>query len=144
MRQKNYIVNFFDKLDKFKSCYQRDFIPCILSDVMLGGGTTEALKKALSDVPLTDGCCLIFSNEFNSFLDDLDKYSGSNGDASFFCGTFDGLSIRRHTKTDGVMSVDKTNMAISGMIKPDFPTPPAERQRPVWIASAIIDMCSAR
>ena len=111
---------FNKNLDKFKSIYQRDFIPKILSDAMQGGGTAEALKKSLSDSALTDGCCLIFSNEFNSFLVDLDRYSNSSGDTSFYCGMFDGLSMRRHAKTDGAMNVDKTNMVISGMMQLDF------------------------
>ena len=31
--------------------------------------------------------------------------------------------MSRHTKTDGILSVDKTNMARSGMIQPDFFNP---------------------
>jgi hypothetical protein len=117
---------FNDNLERIKSSYQRNLIPCNLIDAIYGGGTTEAWKKALCDGPLTDGSSLILCNEFNSFLDDLDKYSSSKGDKSLLCEMFDGMSIRRHTKCDGDMSVDKTNVSITGMIQPDFALPNME------------------
>ena len=33
---------FNENLDRFKSTYQRNLIPCNLIDAMYGGGTTEA------------------------------------------------------------------------------------------------------
>ena len=117
---------FNENLDRFKTSHQRNLTPCNLHDAICAGGTTEAWKKALCDGPLTDGSSLILSNEFNTFLDDLDKCSSSKGDKSLLCEMFDGMSIRRHTKTDGDMSVDKTNISITGMIQPDFALPSME------------------
>ena len=52
---------------------------------MQEGSTTEALKKLLGKINLTDGCALIVSNELNSILDNIDKYNGSKGgDINFF------------------------------------------------------------
>ena len=64
--KKTHLRKIFDKhLDNYKSICRRDFILKFLRDVMWGGDSTEALKKSLSDSALRDGCCLIFSNEFN-------------------------------------------------------------------------------
>lgn len=87
---------------------------------MRGGGTTEAWRKELCDPMHSDGNSVILSNEFNTFLDDLDKYSCSKGDKSLLCNMFDGIGISRSTVTDGDMNVDKVNISIAGMIQPDF------------------------
>ena len=63
---------------------------------------------------------MILSNEFNTFLDDLDKYSSSKGDKSLLCNIFDGIGISRSTVADGEMNVDKVNISIARMIQPDF------------------------
>ena len=91
-------------------------IPCNLHDAMYAGGTTEVWKKALCDGPLTDGSSLVLSNEFNIFLNDLDKYSSSKGDKSLLCEIFDGMSIYRNTKSEGNMSAEKMNVSITGII----------------------------
>ena len=94
-----------------------------MEDVSWGGGTSEAWKKTLADTPLTDGNSLVVSNEFNSFLNDLDKCSSSKGDKNMLCDMFDGMSIRRHTKIDGDMNIDKPNVAITGMTQPEHIIP---------------------
>lgn len=117
---------FNENLDRFKSSYQCNLILCNLRDAMHASGATKAWKKALCDGPLTDGSSLVLSNEFNTFLDDLDKCSSSKGDKSLLCEMFDGMSIRRNAKSEGDMSVEKTNVSITGMMQPDFALPNME------------------
>ena len=63
---------------------------------------------------------MILSNEFNIFLDDLDKYSSSKGDKSLLYNIFNGISISRSTVADGEINVDKVNISIARIIQPDF------------------------
>ena len=111
---------YHENLEKFTPHYMRDFIQHCLKKVMRGGGTTEAWRKELCDPMHSDGNSVILSNEFNTILDDLDKYSSSKGDKSLLCNMFDGIGISRSTVTDGEMNVDKVNISIAGMIQPDF------------------------
>ena len=67
-------------IQKFSPNYHRNNEPRELKDVIWGSGTTEAMKTSLTDGVVTDGCALITSNEFYSFLSELDKYSSSKGD----------------------------------------------------------------
>ena len=52
------------------TCY-RNHEKCNILDVMWGNGTCEAMKSSLSD---RDGCAIIHSNEFNTVLNDLDRF----------------------------------------------------------------------
>ena len=79
---------------------------------MHGGGTTEAWSKALCDPTDRDGNSIVLSNEFNTFLDDMDKYSSSKGDKSLLCNMFDGIGINRNTMSGGEQNVDKVNVLL--------------------------------
>ena len=59
------------------------------------------MKKTISD-PITDGCLIMLLNEFNSFLEDMEKFSNSCGDSIYYCNAFDSQSMKRCTKIDGV------------------------------------------
>ena len=104
-----------ENVECFSKHYKRNFEKYNINDIMWGGGTTEALKKSLGDTKLTDGCALIVSNELNSILDDMDKYNGSKGgDINFFCDLYDSIGLRRKTKCDGDIHVEKTNVSMCG------------------------------
>ena len=74
--------HFDDNLDMLKLGCKRDHIERDLGELNWGGGTTEAMKKTISE-PISDGCLIMFLNEFNSFLEDMDKHSNSCGDSTF-------------------------------------------------------------
>ena len=58
--KKTPLHKYYDEnLDMLKSGYKRDHIECDLSQLNWGGGTTEGMKKTISD-PSADGCLIIF------------------------------------------------------------------------------------
>ena len=66
------------------------------------------------------------SNEFSTFLDDLDKYSSSKGDKSLLFNIFDGIGINRNTISGREQNADEVNVSIVGMIQPEFALPTIE------------------
>ena len=104
---------------QFAPKYHRNHEQRSLKDVIWQSGTTEAMKTSLTDCVVTDGCALITSNEFYSFISELDKYSSSKGDKNFFCDLYDGLGIKRCTRGEGSIFIDNTNISITGLIQPD-------------------------
>jgi len=117
---------YHENLLKFSPHYMRDLVQHDLRKLMHGGGTTEAWSKALCDPTDRDGNSIVLSNEFNTFLDDMDKYSSSKGDKSLLCNMFDGIGINRSTISGGEQNVDKVNVSIAGMIQPEFALPTIE------------------
>ena len=58
----------------------RDLVQYDLHKLMHGGEISEAWSKALFDPKHHIGNSIVLSNEFNTFLNSLDKYSSSKGD----------------------------------------------------------------
>ena len=69
-----------------KSGYKRDHIERDLGELNWGGGTTDGMKKTISD-PSADGCLITFLNDFNSFLEDMDKCSNSHSDSTLIAAS---------------------------------------------------------
>ena len=84
----------FDKnLGMLKSGHKRDHIECNLGQLNWSRRTIEGMKKTISD-PSANGCLIIFLNELNSFLEDIEKHSNSCRDSTFHCSMFDGQSVK--------------------------------------------------
>ena len=64
-------------INKCSPSYHHNNEPRNIKDVIWGSGTTEAMKSSLTDGVVTEGCALITSNKFYSFISELDKYSNT-------------------------------------------------------------------
>ena len=104
----------------------RDLVEYDLCKLMHGGGTSEAWSKALCDPAHYDSNSIVFLNEFNTFLDNLDKYSSSKGDKSLLYNIFNGIVINHNTISGRKQNVDKVNLSIIDMIQPEFALPTIE------------------
>ena len=97
-----------------------------LQKLMHSGGTTEAWSKALCNPIHYHGNLIMLSNKFNTFLDDLGKYSSLKGDKSLLYNMFDGISIKRSIISGSKMNVDKVSARIAGIMQPEFALPNIE------------------
>ena len=111
--KKTPLSKLFDQnLQDFEEKYKRNQILCILKDVIWGTGTSEPMKKSLSDTPVTNGCALVICNEFNTFIADKDKYSCSKGDIKIYYDIYDGLGLKRNTRIGRKKFVEKKQMCM--------------------------------
>ena len=56
---------------------------------------------------------MVFSNELNYVIDDMNKYSSSKDrDMNLFCDHHNGLGLRHNSKCDGNTCVDEINVSL--------------------------------
>ena len=72
---------------------------------------------------ISNGSSLVFSNELNTVLGNLDKHSSLRDDQWFCCSLLDGDVILSAKKKDGRVLTDQTNMIVSGHIQTSFLVP---------------------
>ena len=76
------------------------------------------MQSLLSNEELSGVAALIHRNEFNTVINDMDHYSGSNDDKCVLCNFHDGCGLKT-TKIDGKSFANDTHAIIIGMTQPE-------------------------